>query len=355
MTPLPGCTEYLTAIETPQLIKAVELQGGKVVTKNGKPLRYAGGFCVVFPYEVSTGKKVAVRCWTAHVPDADRRSRQISQCLQESGLPYFVGFSYIEQGIATQLGVFPIIIMDWVNATPLKDYLQKNINNSSIIKALADDFLKMTEELHRLGFSHGDLQHGNIMVSSTGQLYLVDYDSMFVPGLEDVTDEIKGLAGYQHPSRDKLKYLSPKSDYFSEVIIYTSLLALAKHPKLWKDLNIEDTETLIFTQDDLDNPARSAIFHLLKSDSDLVECANAIETALSKSNIEDLLPLNEAIIPESVKIVSGLHQKWSPRYVAGPPESQADTDNLKEKWSKTKREEPVIPADVSPISSKWKG
>lgn len=354
MTSLPGCTEYMTSIETPQLIKAAELRGGKVVTKNGKPLRYAGGFCVVFPYEESTGKKVAVRCWTAHVPDADRRSRQISQCLPKSGLPYFVGFDYVEQGLATQLGVFPIIIMDWVNATPLKDYLQKNIKNSSAIKILADEFLKMTNNLHRLSFSHGDLQHGNIMVTSTGQLFLVDYDSMFVPGLEGVTDEIKGLAGYQHPGRARLKYLSPKSDYFSELIIYTSLLALAKYPMLWEDFNIADTETLIFAQDDLDNPSGSAIFHLLKSDGELAECANAIEAALSKSNIEDLLPLNEAIIPESVKIVSGLHKKWEPRHVPKLIEPQIDKDNLKEKWSKLKQRVPVIPADVSPISSKWK-
>lgn len=354
MTSLPDCSEYMTSIETPQLIKAMELQGGKVITKNGKPLRYAGGFCVVFPYEESTGRKVAVRCWTAHVPDADRRSRQISQWLQKSRLPYFVGFNYIEEGVVTQLGVFPIIIMDWVDAIPLKDYLQKNINNTSAIKALADEFLKMTTDLHHLGFSHGDLQHGNIMVSSSGQLFLVDYDSMYVPGLEDVTDVIKGLAGYQHPGRAKLKYLSPKSDYFSEMIIYTSLLVLAKYPILWEKLNIADTETLIFAQEDLNNPSQSEIFNFLKSDFEFIECANAIEEALSKSNIEDLLPLNEAIIPSSIKLINELHKKWESRYVPESVKSQIDKDNLKEKWDKTTQEETVIHTDISPISSKWK-
>ena len=52
----------------------------------------------------------------------------------------------------------------------------------------------MSKDLHSVGFSHGDLQHGNIMVNSEGKLFLVDYDSMFVPGLENVSDEIKGLS-----------------------------------------------------------------------------------------------------------------------------------------------------------------
>ena len=67
MKPLPSCVDYITSVETPQLLKAQELQGGYVVKKNGKPLRYAGGFCVVFPFQLASGKKVAVRCWTAHV------------------------------------------------------------------------------------------------------------------------------------------------------------------------------------------------------------------------------------------------------------------------------------------------
>lgn len=354
MISLPGCTDYITSIETPSLIKAEELQGGRVVKKNGKPLRYAGGFCMVFPYEKSSGKKVAVRCWTAHVPDAEKRSRQISQCLQKSGLPYFVEFNYVERGVATQLGVFPIIIMDWVEATPLKDYIENNINNPSAIRALADEFVKMTNELHRLGFSHGDLQHGNIMVSSTGQIFLVDYDSMFVPGLEGVTDEIKGLAGYQHPGRACLKYLSPKADYFSELIIYTSLLAFAKNPKLWTELNIDNTETLVFSQDDIENPSRSKIFSSLKSDSDLVGCVNAIETALSKTDINDLLPLSEAIVSDSERITKNVQKKWKNWSKPECSEPKINTAELKKKWEQVTQSEPETMTDVSLIISKWK-
>lgn len=354
MNPLPSCVDYITSIETPQLLRAQELQGGYVVLKNGKPLRYAGGFCVVFPYQLSGGKKVAVRCWTAHVPDADKRSHQISAQLRNSGLPYFVGFEYIPHGIATSLGVYPIVIMDWVEAKPLKDYIQEHLNDSHCIIALAEKFMQMAKDLHEHQFSHGDLQHGNIMVAQDGRLFLVDYDSMFVPGLENVTDEIKGLSGYQHPGRNNQKYLSPKTDYFSELIIYTSLIALSKYPNLWKELEIEDTETLVFSQEDLDYPHRSKIFGRLKSDSQLTPCLEAIESALKEQDINQLLPLEEAIIPESTRIVEGLQQRWKPRPIHQKPQEPADIEGLKTKWDR-KSPEPIIEQpDVTSIASKWK-
>lgn len=353
MIPLPTCVDYITSIETPQLLKAKELQGGAVVLKNGKPLRYAGGFCVVFPYQLRNNKKVAVRCWIAHVSDADKRSHQISTQLKNSGLPYFVGFEYIPQGIATSIGVFPIVIMDWIEAMPLKEYLKVNLNSPEKLINLANRFLQMSKDLHAANFSHGDLQHGNIMVSHNGELYLVDYDSMFVPGLENVPDEIKGLSGYQHPGRYKQVWLSPKSDYFSELIIYTSILAIAQYPGLWKELEIEDTETLVFSQEDLDYPNSSPIFSRLKKDSSLSDCIEAIENALNESDLEKLLPLEDAIVSASTRLVVGLQEKWKPRQIPVKEQKAADIDRLKSKWriSQVISSEPI---DVTSITSKWK-
>lgn len=353
MMALPSCIDYLTAIETPRLLKAKELQGGAAVLKNGKPLRYAGGFCIVFPFKLQQGKKVAVRCWIAHVPDADKRSYQIATQLKNSGLPYFVGFEYIPQGIATSLGVFPVVIMDWVEAMPLKEYLKNNLNAPDRIENLAENFLQLAKDLHKAGFSHGDLQHGNIMVDSDGRLYLVDYDSMFVPGLEGVTDEIKGLAGYQHPGRNSIAFLSPKSDYFSELIIYTSLVALSKYPSLWNELNIEDTETLVFSKEDIDFPNRSSIISRLKTDSSLTICIEAIENALRENDIENLLPLEEAIIPFSTRIVDGLQEKWKPRPIPIIEQESANIDVLKSKWRKTQTHS-IEHVDIASITNKWR-
>lgn len=355
MKPLPSCDDYITSIEVPKLIKANELSGGKVVSYNGNPVMYAGGFCVVFPFLLPSSRKVAVRCWIAHVPDVDKRSDRIAMELKNSGLPYFVEFNYIPQGVATSNGVFPIVIMDWVEGSHLKEYISKHISECCQISNLANQFKLMVADLHKASFSHGDLQHGNIMVTNNGKIILVDYDSMFVPGLENVSDEIKGLAGYQHPGRAKLKNLSPKSDYFSELIIYTSLIALAKYPNLWYKLNIENTETLLFTQQDLDSPNSSVIFKELKKDMDLRSLVEAIEKALRYPNIDDLLPLEEAIIPESTRIVGNLKDKWEKKTISTKEDSQIDLNVISKKWQTTKRlSSKNEEIDVFSITSKWK-
>ena len=356
MSHLPSCIDYIIAIETPQLLKAKELHGGCVVLKNGKPLRYAGGFCVVFPYILATGRKVAVRCWIANVSNADKRTNLISTKIKDSGLPYFVGFEYVSHGIMTALGEFPIVIMDWVEAVSLKDYIKKNLHDQSALRTLADSFSHMVKDLHNYEFSHGDLQHGNIMVDSTGKLFLVDYDSMFVPGLEGEADEIKGLSGYQHPGRNKLKFLSSKADYFSELIIYTSILAIAKYPDLWTELDIGDTETLIFSQDDIEYPSRSALLSRLKNDTEIQPCIEAIENALNESNIDNLQPLELALKPSSTIVVESLQEKWKPRYIPKiEPTVPINITPISEKWVKRQQQNPEpLPIDVSAITNKWK-
>ena len=244
--PLPTIPDYSTCIKTPALVHPDILKDGHPLEKGIRLIKYSGGFCVVFPYQTPS-KKYAVRCWHAEVSDAKRRTQVIANALKKSNLPYFVGFDFFEEGIMTPLGMQPIVVMDWVDAQSLKKFLAEHIKESNVINEIAENFKKMVADLHTNHFSHGDLQHGNIMIKSDHSLVLVDYDSMYVPELKGMPDEIKGLVGYQHEARWKNKLVSEKADYFSELVIYLSLKALAKIPSLWNDLNMEDTETLLFS------------------------------------------------------------------------------------------------------------
>lgn len=200
----------------------------------------------------------------------------------------------------------PIVVMDWVDAQSLKKFLAEHITESNVINEIAEKFKKMIKDLHSNHFSHGDLQHGNIMVKPDSSLVLVDYDSMYVPELNGMSDEIKGLAGYQHEARWKNKLASEKADYFSELVIYLSLKALAKMPSLWKELNMEDTETLLFSGKDIQSKGSSNIFKSLKKDPDLAPLVNKLCEFMDKSTIDDLTPLEDAVVSESESITN----KW---------------------------------------------
>lgn len=306
------CDDYVNSIQVPQLVKAPIINGGTPEMNGIRPVMYTGGFCVVFPYRTNT-KKYAVRCWHAYLDGAQDRAREISKYLSSINLPYFVDFQYIEEGVATSKGIMPIVVMDWVDAKPLKKYIQGKLHDPMALDKLASDFMRMAQDLHAKNISHGDLQHGNIMVKNSGDIVLVDYDSMYVPQLAGYNSQICGLKGYQHPARWNEKKVSPKADYFSELIIYTSIKALAKYPHLWEKLQIEDTDTLLFSEEDIDSKGYSNIFEEISKDIYLKKLVEAIREELSHSSIDELLPLelvepNESEKKEKKKLIKAIKE-----------------------------------------------
>lgn len=325
--PVASISEYSASINTPLMVKAAILSGGAPVKKNGRQIKYAGGFCVVFPYETPT-KKFAVRCWHINVNDIRNRTRLISETIQSANLQYFVGFEYVPNGIQTAQGGQDIVVMDWVEAQPLKKYISSHLYQPSILLQLADYFKKMVCEFHAHHIAHGDLQHGNILVKGDGSIVLVDYDSMYVPSLAGYSDDIKGLAGYQHPARWKNKNVSEKIDYFSELVIYTSLIALSKLPDLWNELSLEDTETLIFSADDISSKGSSKIFQILDGDWELKPLSSKIKEFLSKDNIDDLVPLENAVVDSTKELVGDLSSQWKDNGYVKKEQTQEDVDKI---------------------------
>lgn len=329
--PLPTIPDYSTCIKTPALVQPSVLKDGHPIEKGGRLVKYSGGFCVVFPYQTSS-KKYAVRCWHAEVSDAKRRTQVIAESLKKANLPYFVGFDFYEEGIMTPQGMQPLVVMDWVEAQPLKKFLAEHITEPTTINKIAENFKKMVADLHSNQLSHGDLQHGNIMIKPDYSLVLVDYDSMYVPDLKGMPDEIKGLVGYQHEARWKNERVSEKADYFSELVIYTSLKALAKMPSLWNDLNMEDTETLLFSGEDIQSRGETIIFQVLKTDSELAPLADKLCEFMTKSSIDELCPLEEAVISTSESISA----KWKTGNGYQPSAKKGEIDDsnkIKEKWA----------------------
>lgn len=289
---ITNCDDYSTSIQVPQFVKPAILAGGSPEMNGFRPVMYTGGFCVVFPYKTSNAK-YAVRCWHAQVDGAQERMKRISEFLTQQNLPYFVNFQYEEDGINTSKGILPIVVMDWVDAKPLKNYIHDIIGNQSALDSLADNFLQMVSDLHHIGISHGDLQHGNILVKNDGSLVLVDYDSLYVPSISGYSSVTNGLWGYQHPARFSMTQVSSKADYFSELIIYTSIKALSKFPNLWSELNIENTDTMLFSKEDIESNGMSDVFNTISKDDYLSKLVAVIRDFLSKTSIEQLKPLEE--------------------------------------------------------------
>lgn len=226
--------------------------------------RYVGGFSVVFPFSVNN-KKWAFRCWHVNVGNMQKHFDILSKELKKINLPYFCEFDYTEEGVIIEGFLYPTTKMRWIDGDNLKSYICKNYQNKEKMRKLADSFLTMIKKLHQNNIAHGDLQHGNILVDNHDKIYLIDYDSVYLPALSGQIDSICGLPDYQHPKRSDNKYATEKIDYFSELIIYTSILAIAENPSLVSKYKLPDTEFLLFSKEDFRNLENSEIYKDLYS------------------------------------------------------------------------------------------
>src|SRR5262249_28223604 len=137
--------------------------------------------------------------------------------------PYVVGFEFLPKGIKVKSQWYPILKMEWVRGELLHDYIKKHLRDSVTLLKLAERWQAMIKALQGATISHGDLQHGNIVVVN-GELRLIDYDGMFVPALSGQMSNEVGHRNYQHPLRTEFDF-GPYLDHFAAWVIYISLVA----------------------------------------------------------------------------------------------------------------------------------
>jgi serine/threonine protein kinase len=284
-------------------LKVNELKGAIVKKQtNGQPFFFTGGFNMVFQLEKQS-KKWAFRVWYISLQNLKERFQKISQYLTKQKLSYFADFIYDEKGLLVNGELVDTIHMEWLDGLLLKDYIEQNLQDKQKLLNLAESFLTMCKELHKCKISHGDLQHGNIIIDKSDKIKLIDYDSICVPDIEGQEELVTGLKGYQHPSRIKSKNkTSLKADYFSELIVYLSIIAISEKPYLWNDYKVEESDVLLFSDDDFENFSQSKIYKELSNGfSDNVNDLLKILTKyLSKLSYLDLEPSESYLTPPKI-------------------------------------------------------
>jgi serine/threonine protein kinase len=279
-----------TAVKNSDIfIKIPEFKGAVArKKKDGSLFKYVGGFNVVFQLE-HQNKKWAFRVWHVPMGENTERYRKISKYLSEKKLQFFADFIYDEKGILVNGTLYDTIRMEWLEGKLLKEYIEENLNNKSKLTKLANDFLEMCKSLRENKISHGDLQEGNILIDRNGNIKLVDYDSICIPEIEGQKELVTGLKGYQHPSRFKAGKASLKADYFSELVIYLSILALSENTNLWNKYQVKDTQYLLFTETDFEDFENSEIYNDLQKQSNSIKSLTRIlNSYLSENNYLNL-------------------------------------------------------------------
>lgn len=299
----PDRPAYTTAVlNAGRLITDPNLKTAKPLSgKDGTPLMISGGVAVVYVFQ-DAGKNFAVKCWVSDIGDLRSHYQHVQAFLSTSRSDYFVGFAYVESAIIANSKKWPFLRMEWVGGKSLQEFVRDNITDKSSLALLAERYLSMTEQLHKLGVAHGDLQGSNIKVVGSGSavgIKLIDYDTLIVPSVHGQNAKALALPSYQHPMRGKSPHYTGKEDYFSELVIYLSILAVAEKPSLWRDYPKGDPDhdkEMLFVKEDFSAEKPTQVFKDLFSLSPLVKNLTLVLWNYTRmKSIEQLLPLEDAV------------------------------------------------------------
>lgn len=293
----PTQAQYVEALQDPpSAFSDPQLQAGIVDTDSlGLPRPRSGQMASV--YKMFDGHRTwAVRCFNFRSDKRAERYRAISEFLARSVNRYTVDFAYLPNGIVVDAQPYPIVKMEWVEGDLLDVYIAKHLGARRVLERLAGAWLEMVRDLHALGMAHGDLQHGNVLVTGAGELKLVDYDGMFVPAFAGLPSVEDGHPNYQHPCRGP-RHFGPQLDNFSAWTIFLSLVAVAHDRTAWETLGF-GFDCLALRRADYIRPSGSAAFAALAAAAgpDVREIAAFVRTLLPHEP-ESLPALEHLVTP----------------------------------------------------------
>ena len=285
----PSPDAYQNAVLSPKrFLRDARLHSTHVESRyflgSQRPNLRSGNFGAVYRFK---GQQRSYALKVFYKADAERQKRYqlIDQHLAgQAPSAHLVSFRYDEEGIQIHRRWYPTLVMDWAPGKTLDLYLQEcrgDIRNG----LFCHSFANMVRALQDRRMAHGDLQHGNILVQAAGQLKLVDYDGMFVPGMSRLGLQAaeSGLPAYQHPWRARRPdYFDARLDDFAALVLLLTLASMT--PERWQRYHADDNYLLVSKQSLL-FPKRSALFHELANapDAPLRRLANLLKIATAGS------------------------------------------------------------------------
>ncbi len=326
----PSRSDYATAIRNPAFAfrkvdpktkSQKDLDSGLVsgqgimrVNPNGMQTIWSasGGYAIAFKYQTQNPKQLwAVRCFFRANYDLKTHYQYALRQLKNGQFAnYFVNTVYLHEGIRVQGKLYPILKMEWIEGSNIKQYIKENLSKKKKLLQLADLWRSLSRDLSQAGVAHGDLQHGNILVVKKGgqpSLKLIDYDSLhFQSNLAQVADVIKGLPGYQPPARKALQYRCLEIDFFPQLIIYVCILALAENPSLWSAYQLDQTDSLLFSKKNFTELGQAQIFQdLARLPQPIPRLTEKIKQFCQLNNIQTISSLEEAISGQRLSLPTG--------------------------------------------------
>ena len=122
----PTIEEYKDAIRIAEHSLATLKEYEVVKTAAGDPWFSSGGFAVVFKMKHrSTGKLLALKCFTRFQERRQESYRLTSAHLGTNKSPYLLHYNYLDNEIWAAGDEYPVVAMEWAEGATLGDYVKE--------------------------------------------------------------------------------------------------------------------------------------------------------------------------------------------------------------------------------------
>lgn len=223
---MPETTNSLDSSE--QRVLAGRYAIGEFIGQGGMATVYRGT-------DTKLGRSVAIKVMKADLAGDEHfrsRFRQEAQSASRMAHPTVVRvFDAGDDLIQTADGPkrLPFIVMEYVDGQNLRELLEGGSLSQTEACRVVDATLTALEYSHRAGIVHRDIKPANIMVTSTGQVKVMDFGiaravSETTSTLQQTT-AILGTAAYFSPEQAKGEAIDARTDLYSTAVLLYELLA----------------------------------------------------------------------------------------------------------------------------------
>lgn len=123
----------------------------------------------------------------------------------------------------------PFIVMEYVDGVLLKDLIKQGPLEPSEAVRITEGILTALEYSHRAGVVHRDIKPGNVMITKTGQVKVMDFG--IARAISDSsatvaqTTAVLGTASYFSPEQAKGETVDARTDLYSTGVVLFEMLA----------------------------------------------------------------------------------------------------------------------------------
>ncbi len=284
MATWPTRKQYVASIQradqcfVPQDLRTARFQEDML----GMPLASSGQTAMVFKADVG-GRDRAIRLFTSETHAGRARYRALADHLGSHHLPSVAEAEWLEDAILVDGQPYPVVVMEWVAGSAMGVGIEDRLHDAPRLAHLATVWRHQVGELRAARMAHGDLQHGNVLLDDSDRFRFIDLDGVWVPAIASHPPSEFGQPNYQHPDRTSGDVWGEHIDWFSALVIYVSLIALAADPSLWR---FHHGDNLIFRDTDFRGDA--SIWHDLASspNADVVSHGNLLAQCCNADPLE---------------------------------------------------------------------